>query len=186
MNKVIIFAAGGSLGFLAGWFVSKKFYEEEMNNKIEAEISDMRDYFKEKEAEIVKKVNKDLEDESEEMLKTHYEKPSLDELRNRYASTDEVEEYKEENMANYISPKIIPMDEYGEDDTYQSQELLYYQDNDTLLDEMETVIEDPGRIIGTALTKYNFDTNDETDIFVVNENLETYYHIHKIFSSWEG
>ena len=131
-------------------------------------------------------------------------KPSLESLRSKYTSEDtealqsdpeafngpseDEDDYdgEEDNRVNYIPPKLIPMDEFGEDMTYQSEELLFYQDNNVITDENDMVVEDPENLIGTALTKYGFEDNDESDIFVINDNLRSYYHVHKVFDRWEG
>lgn len=190
MNKAIIFAAGGALGFIAGWFAC----QNHLNQKVDEEVQQMREYFKKKEESLNEAVESVKENVGKSMeLVRKYEKPPLENYINKYTSSQETmpgpteEDYEEEEMGkNYIPPKIISLESYGEDDTYDEQELLYYQDNDTLVDEVDDVIEDPDHLIGTALTKYNFNTNDETDIYVVNENLSTYYHVHKVFDSWEG
>lgn len=190
MKGAIIFVAGGAIGFIAGWFACKN----NLNKKVDEEVQQMREYFKQKEDALGKAVEtvKDNVDKSMELVR-RYEKPPLESFTAKYKSSNEEipgpteEDYEEEEMGkNYIPPKIISLDSYGEEDEYDEQELLYYQDNDVLVDEVEDVIEDPDHLIGTALTKYDFKTNDETDIYVVNENLSTYYHIHKMFDSWEG
>ena len=90
----IIFSIGGAIGFLAGWFV----HEKHSRSQVEAEISEMRLHYNLKEQELLNRHKEVVEEAAavvvaEEVKK--FEKPSLNELKSRYTSTDDsdVEEF---------------------------------------------------------------------------------------------
>lgn len=188
MKQAIMFLSGFAIGCVGGYFFGKSKFEK----IAEEEISEMRSHYKEKLDEFVANAKETLEEKAETVIHNHnLDKPSLEELREKYMPStneppfDEEEEPPMDN--NYIPPRLISSEEYGEMVGYSYEELLYYQDNDTLINEDEEVIEDPAKIVGTAMIKYDFVSTNEEDIFVRNDNLRTDYHIHKVFNTpWEG
>ena len=62
--------------------------------------------------------------------------------------------------------------------------MTYYTEDDLLVTEENEVIEDVQRLIGDALTKYDFAKNDEKVIFVQNFELNTVYEIEKVWGSY--
>lgn len=105
---------------------------------------------------------------------------------------DEVEHYMDkvadERKSNSgKSPKIISERALGEvPEYYDSQTLYYYMYDHTLVDDADNVVDEPGYLIGDALTKYGFidDGNEETLIFVRNSELDTIYEIQKMHAAW--
>lgn len=78
-------------------------------------------------------------------------------------------------------PKIISEESLGDiPEYYDSETLFYYAEDDVLATESEEAIDDPERLVGDCLTKYNFKENDEERIFVRNWSLDTVYEIQKI------
>lgn len=109
----------------------------------------------------------------EEDPKEEYEESSEEEL------AMEMDKEREKNKGR--APKIISVDSLGELPNYVSHEtLFFYVLDETVTDENENVIDDPERLIGDALWKYNFAYNDdETTIYVRNYDLDTVYEVTK-------
>lgn len=85
------------------------------------------------------------------------------------------------------SPKIISAEAYGELPAHIDKKVLYlYTYDETVVDEDndDEPLTEPERLIGDALTKYDFIDNDERIIFVMNYALDTCYEIQKIDASW--
>lgn len=78
-------------------------------------------------------------------------------------------------------PKIISVDEYENlPPEIDTQTLYFYDLDETLVDDNDEEIEDPSRLIGDALTKYDFIDSDEKTIFVFNPALDTAYEIQRV------
>lgn len=82
-------------------------------------------------------------------------------------------------------PRIISADAYAELPAHIEKDVLYfYAYDEVLCDYEEEAIEDPGRLVGDALTKYGFIDSDERIIFVMNYAMDVCYEIQKINQSW--
>lgn len=94
--------------------------------------------------------------------------------------------FREHQKKKGRKPRIISVEEAANLPEYiETMTLFYYATNDVVVTEDEEVVEDPERIIGDALTKYDFANNDEMRIFVMNYSLDTCYEISKILGSYE-
>lgn len=114
------------------------------------------------------------------------------EVENEHPSDDEraVQEMekiayeRQENMGK--PPRIISIDQVGGLPSYISEEcLFYYPESDVLCTEDGAMIDEPGLLVGQALDKYDFRNSDETQIFVLNYQLDTCYDIQKVGGLYE-
>lgn len=81
-------------------------------------------------------------------------------------------------------PRIISYEAVTDLPSYIEQEdLFYYMDDDILANEAEEEL-DPETFVGDALRKYGFAYNDETEIYVMNYQLDTCYCITKVNSAF--
>lgn len=94
---------------------------------------------------------------------------------------------KTEEAAKRTPPKVISVEEYDdpEYDHYDKVTLYYYKDNNTLVDEDDTIIDDPVAYIGDSILKTGFDQNDEKALYVRNTSRGTDYEIGKVFGAFE-
>lgn len=113
---------------------------------------------------------------------------------------DEVSAWDEQFEANYIRglkesvemeshrhdrPKIIKHSQYGEYGTLTQAPLIYYQEDDTLVDpESDEVVEDLDLYVGNCLDKYGFRRNAESVLYVRNMFLGYDFEITKRFDSY--
>lgn len=105
-----------------------------------------------------------------------YEEVNLDE-----EAFDDHEKNKNRN------PKIISAEAYGGLPAHIEKKVLYlYAFDEIVVDEdnEDEPIDEPERLIGDALTKYNFIDNDESIIFVMNYSIDTCFEVQKIRAAW--
>lgn len=81
-------------------------------------------------------------------------------------------------------PRIISHEEYGLRPELDKIELYFYAGDSVLATEDGEIVTDEDALIGDALTKYGFNENDESVIFVRNESVGADYEITKTFSSY--
>lgn len=82
-------------------------------------------------------------------------------------------------------PKIISAEAYSNLPAHIDQQVMFfYYYDEVLCDENEEMIDEPGLLIGDALTKYDFADSDERCIFVMNYATDTCYEIQKVDASW--
>lgn len=99
--------------------------------------------------------------------------------------TAEEEAFDEHQKNMHKPPKIISADTYSELPAHIEKCVLYFYAYDEMLcDENEEPVEEPGRLIGDALTKYGFVDSDERIIFVMNYSMDIAYEIQKLDMSW--
>lgn len=99
--------------------------------------------------------------------------------------TPEEEANEEHEQNRHREPRIISYEKLGEIPNHYEEEALYYYTYDEVLttDEGE-VIEEPERLIGDALDKYDFRNNDEESIIVQNFALNKIYEISKFQAAY--
>ena len=170
-------------------------------DEIGKETEDFKEDFKEKEEIISSNEYRQVEivrrDDPSEAEVTNYEKFYT--LREELEAEDlhpmddgeEEEALEHGDMAvkephpSWIPPKIIKHNDYEEMSGYASCELHYYVGDGILMDaESEDIIDNPEALIGDALVKFSFATNDEQMIYVKNENDKTIYEVYKIFAAF--
>lgn len=98
-----------------------------------------------------------------------------------------------EDISTPREPKIIKAIDFGAEEGFKTQSLLYYQDNDILVIEEsedfdEDAIEDFSEqeaIVGDALVRYGFKDDDTRFIYVRNYQRMVDYEIEKVFDAYE-
>lgn len=101
--------------------------------------------------------------------------------------TPEEEAFDDYQQNKNRPPKIISAEDYEELPAYVEKNVLYLYAYDEMLvdgDNEDEPIDEPERLIGDALTKYDFVDSDERLIFVMNYALNTCYEIQKVDASW--
>lgn len=102
--------------------------------------------------------------------------------------SDQTEEYHDHHQSNKNrKPRIIALDSIGDvPGYYETETLFFYFEDCVLATEEGEVIEDPELFIGDALTKYDFENNDEEIIYVQNFQLDKIYEVQKILESYRN
>lgn len=180
MKNLLIFLGGAGIGSVVTWKLVEKYYVDLANQEIESVV----ETFKAREEELSNRtIVKDEKIESESLSKDklHYDN-TIDAMR--YVSEDLMK--LEENL---INPKgeeiiegtigditIIAPEEYGNEEGFDAKSWTYYAD-EVLVDEYETVVENPNDIIGDALT--HFGEYEDDSVYVRNANQKCDYEILK-------
>lgn len=169
LNKVLIFAAGATIGSVVTWAVMKSRYN--YNREIETEVGEYLGVPEEDKSEESDTVKVDISERepADEQTMIQYNK-----IVNDSGYSGVVEQKKEEDDVE--GPYIIPAEEFEEVDGYNSVTLYWYEDK-TLVDEMENEIDDPEDIIGYDALMYFEDYEDCDSVYVRNDARKTDYEI---------
>lgn len=193
-NKVLYFIAGLALGATATYFSVKTHYEK----LAEKEIEEMREYYKAKafdEIESVKEDDSSTENPSKmnkiinlSEVNKYDEKDytSYNKIREDYISEEAVSAAKEHPMDDeeYKEPYIIMGSEHPlVDSYYDAATLLYYTDDDILVDESTNELFDDIREVGYDNIEHFANSSDEV-CYIRNERLNMEYEIVKFHGSW--
>lgn len=210
MNKNLLIGLFGFVaGIVAGALGSKKYFEK----KADAEIEDMRQYYKEEKKQIYADFNETLgyiAEEEEEVNPIPQNLEEIEEAKKKLAEnnartvnyaemykskteeeSDSYEGSKSEKMNEEYDrnknkpPRIISYEEAGNlAEHIRAETLFYYTENDVVTDEDGNVIEDYPRLLGDCLEKYDFVDSDEMLIFVMNYELGICYEVQKIIDEF--
>ena len=178
LSNVVMFAAGAAIGSAVTWKLLKTKYEQ----LVEAEIEDMKEYYSRKEPKEPKK-DEDIEiwtdiDDEEDDIKPTPKTPSVREYAEKlqeqgYTNYSDMEKQREAD--DVAKPYVIPPDEFGEKDDYETYSLTLYAD-EILTDEQDMPIEDVDNVVGCeSLT--HFGEYEDDSVFVRNDKYKTDYEI---------
>lgn len=202
IKKGLIFAAGAGLGVLGSafffWRRSEKICNE-YEEKCAAEYEELKAELCLKQDYVSESLEKSQGDISEKTSKpsggrtdyTQFAKPDVKDVIKRAEDKLVAEEgpmEEDTKTPRLRGPRLIKAEDYGNNRTLEMQELFYYTDTCTLTDEEDEVIsgERAELLLGDALIKYGFDTNDEDTIYVRNERHGADYMITKIRAPYTG
>ncbi len=163
MNKpkdFVIFLCGAAVGAFLAWRYTKNKYED----ILQEEIDSVKKAFSKKSDENFN----DKEPVSEYVPTEHDVSVLTDELNKSYISPDE------EKTKSDI-PYIIPPEEFGEFEGYETISLTYYADG-ILADDNDVKIDDVEDIIGSESLEH-FGEYEDDSVFVRNDRLKSDYEI---------
>lgn len=149
--------------------------EEYKKESSDYTVYSSEDFFRDEEDPAEREFPQDDEPEEDDSE----DQDSLNERLGRSA-TEELQKNKKKR------PFIIKSEEFGHCEGYGEETLYYYLDDGALVNEKDEEIDEYELMIGNALTKYGFDTNDEHSIYVRNPNLEMDYEIIKVYQAFSG
>lgn len=166
MNKIIFaaFAAGAVLGILAAWKYSQC-HESEEDESFDEEF------------DISNADEGSVDDDSSEEEKAEAQQIIVD---SGYSEADTVSAVREE-------PYVIPSDEFGFFEDFETITLTYYAD-DILADDADHIIEDKDETVGGDALSRLRNTDDET-VYVRDEKRKVDYEIcydYKTFAEVTG
>lgn len=176
-----IFAIGAAIGSAATWYISKKRYEQAIQEEIDSvkqafnykkTVDEMADGFRKGFKEGIEKFEEKMKNENNEIKEkidvVEYAKRLNQESYTDYSSKSEE---KDEDFA----PVVIPPEEFGEYFDYDKISLTYYADH-VLVDENDELIEDVEGCVGFDSLNH-FGEYEDDSVFVRNDRLKTYYEI---------
>lgn len=206
MKQLIYLAIGAAVGFASGYFVGKKLEER----RSEKELNDLSAYYDASKRYI--RYNSEETDqnaeEKEDRPKPESRKEAVRKIRESKAekvinytayygddsNSDDSYEDTPEMAANRFHdenknrpPELISMDEYNSGSFpphFDSQILFYYAFDETVTDEDECMIDEPGHLIGRVMEESGFIEDDTMQIYVVNYQTDCIYEVNKILASY--
>lgn len=180
LSKILIFAAGLTVGSAVTWKILKKKYERLATEEIELAL--------EKFSKLTKKLSEDIPEEEPK-------EESQDELESENDNSEsEITEFEDKitqlGYADYSSmsnnrggiksvtkPRVITPEEFDMEDEYEIVSLSYYTDG-VLADEFGNIIDDVDGTVGCdSLNHFGDYENDPDCVYVKNDELRTVYEI---------
>ena len=185
MNQTIIFCGGVVVGGVIGYFIGKK-REESFR---EAEIASIKEAY----GHDNKKKNV-ASTENMERSVASVERPSdgMKKMKLSYIPDDDKsgdDEWDEADKQNPVEPEMVPYvispDAFAnEKPEYAKITLVYYEDNEVLINDQEECI-DIGTDIGYDAINH-FGEYEKDAVYIRNEQLGNDYEVLLEHASWEG
>lgn len=191
LGHVVYFTAGALIGASVTYFLTKKAIEKRAFDLAEEEIHAVK--------ETYNLIRSSKRTEEEERQRTHEYLEVLD--RQQYAAqSEEPEEFVEENLdavheesedvttwdRSRDEPYVISTDEYMNDaDEYDKLVLTYFEADNTLVDEADTIIPDVEGTVGAAnLLNFGAGSKDKNVVYIRNDRQENDYEVIRNMSSY--
>lgn len=175
LSKVLIFATGVAIGSVASWQLLKTKYEQISREEIES----VKAAFSRKEKDIEKENDKTYNDSSESVDGKKYEQIIKDNGYMNYSGVDTKE------VDDMEKPYVIPPEEYGELDDYETIELTYYADG-ILTDDRDDIIDDDiDNIVGDDFADH-FGEYEDDSVFIRNDRLKCDYAIQRELETYRN
>lgn len=181
----VTFTLGAAVGSVAAWGLLKSKYQR----LAKEEIEEVREYYRQKEAEIEAEVDADVHASDWEACDENGEEESYDE----YMVVEDPDMLKYEALAESYTdqeggsgtltfnptddvPHVITPEEFASDDEYQAECLTLYACG-TLTDDFDNEIEDIPAMVGDALE--HFGEYEDDTVYVRNDRYKCIYEITK-------
>lgn len=187
MNKytgALSFIFGAGLGAATAWYFLKTKYEAIAQEEIES----VKETYAKREEESNKKTEPETDPDEAAKKRLARNKPDISVYTKQigklkytgyFDEEKSEEEHVEESRVIQEHPYVIPPEEFGEFDDYETLSLYYfvgYPDEKVLADEDYEIIEDVDNIVGVdALT--HFGEYEEDSVYVRNDRLRCDYEI---------
>ena len=192
---------GTAIGGAAGFFISKRYWEKKCNEEIIAYKKYMNDKYgtTKPNCTVTNTPEEKTTDISTEEVKeepAHKDQRVVMGAASEESDPEEKVDYmayskrpimeKEERVVydKHTEPYLISIEDVGTLPDYEEDTLLYYVPDDILTSEMDEIIEDPAQLVGDALTKFGFKTNNkEKDVWVrcPRPAIMTEFHVVKVY-----
>lgn len=176
LKNVLIFGAG----LITGSICSIQIVKERLKEDAELEISEMREYYREKMKECKKEETITKEDEEFEPIEDVIEKEEkiMSEIIQDKGYDNQEKEEKKEQTDTWDIPYVINEEEYGAEDDYDTEVLTYFADK-VLVDEVDEIIEDIDTVVGLGNLSIFEEFEGAKVVYVRNEIYKTDFMICK-------
>lgn len=175
VKYALIFIAGAMLGAVSAVAMVKEKYE----SLAQIEIESIRKYYKEK---LQKQ-----EEKKEEVKEPVSEMKEYEDITNNYkGNTVEEKPFIQKGdqiIDPYDLPYIINVEDFGENEDYDTMTLTYFSDK-VLVDDVDDVIEDQDTVVGLENLKIFEEFDGCTTIYVRNDIWKTDFEIIKDDWNW--
>ena len=179
-STIIAFAVGAAAGAVTSWLMTKSYYDK----LVKEEIQSVKDTYKKKYKGYEGEHNPTEEDDSTEEAPESPRAAKLREYKERIAEfgySDEEDDEKEET-SHAEKPYVIPPEEFGEDENYDTETLTYFDDG-VLADDFGNMIRDIESLVGEESLN-RFGEYEDDAVHVKNDVAKTYFEILKDERTW--
>lgn len=187
------FILGAGVGIAGTYIFMKNRYDELLTSYID----DDEDYsYKFSEEEELELVNPNPEviigqgARTKEQYTNYSKMYSDDKKEGESMDTDEImeEEVEIKVEASSKSNDILEIDssEFGSVPLYDQESIMYYEEDGTITDERDNIIDNPTDIVGSIIEDSGFDNDERESMFIRNLKLATEYEIIKIHSAYDA
>ena len=165
---IAAFIFGAAIGSVVTWKLVRTKYEQIAQAEIDA-------FYEQLDREVEETATKEFQEEIEEPeVQTEVKEYTEEIEKNNYISYSK-RDIEEKEVSDVKKPYVIPPEEFGERDNYDTETLFYYEDK-VLADDSDNEIVDVEKLVGRdSLT--HFGEYEDDSVFVRNESLKTDYEI---------
>lgn len=163
IKNIIIFSSGVVVGVLATY----KYFEVKSEKRINDEVQEIRDYYKESETHDTRyrdRIKEEVDEDYKEAVRDY----------TSYATSKPVKKKEEKELLPYI----IEPDSFGEEEDYEQIYLTWYAGDNHLADDMDELIDDIDGTVGIDNLKEIGKYEDDI-LHIRNDELKCYYEICK-------
>lgn len=164
---VLAFTLGAAVGSVATWQVLEKKIEAKYEALVQEEIESI------KEVSARKNNTEPVEEDTDQNENKESEGYDVNEYSSLLKNEGYTEEYEEVKKVD--EPYVIPPDEFGELDEYETISLTYYSDG-YLVDDMGELVEDVEDVVGLDF-KERFGEYEDDCVYVRNDSRKADYEI---------
>ena len=203
MNKftILAFAVGAAVGSAATWYFVKTKYERLAQEEIDS-VKETFAGFKKPEVDDKPQegdhviydgeeyvVGPEVTLEASDATVAEYAKLLASQGYTNYSNAENIPEeippepVTDKTEARDNAPYVIPPDQFGEFDDYDTISLMYYADG-TLCDDNDEILEDPDNVVGPGATDH-FGEYDDDVVYVRNDRLKVDYEILRSLKTYE-
>jgi hypothetical protein len=193
------FGCGAVVGGITGYFVAENRLRTKYNQIADDEIEHMKDFYREKEMELLDEQKKIANQPKPDLDKVRVISeregylPPKEGLTEVEPEEGEEEETEDENAFvdlpgwNYDQqlagrtadkPFIMHLEEYQQSECSHQVTITYFEGDDVLIDESDEVISKKDEVVGMEnLAKFGFGSGDRNVVYVRNPKLDIEYEI---------
>lgn len=176
--NVMIFACGAAIGSVVTWKVVKTKYER----IAQEEIDSVKEYYANKNAAVIDETEEVEEETVEEKTEESDNTETNVAVGARQAYADVLKDlgYTNENASKATNqrPYVIPLQSFGEFETYTCITLVCYADDVVTDYDSGELLEDAERLIGPNVSDHFGDYPEEPDVvYIRNEQLGIDYEV---------
>lgn len=168
LSSILIFAAGAAVGSVVTW----KLIEARYKKIVEEECESMDEYYRNKYGVEEAEPTEEDHDADGQIDIREYAKKLADQ---KYVNYSNIEKEEREEVDNVERPYVIPPEEYGELEGYETVTLYFHADG-VLTDDQNEVVEDVDDVVGADFSEH-FGEYEDDSVFVRNDAKSVDYEI---------
>jgi hypothetical protein len=167
LSKILIFATGAAIGSVVTW----KLINDKCDQRVKNELESMDEYYRTKYG--VEEPEEEADEEIDEQMDIRQYSDLLG--SSGYVDYTTANKSDEEEVDNVDRPYVIPPEELGELDGYETRTLYFHSDG-VLTDDQGELIDDADDVVGEDFSEH-YGEYEEDSVCVRNDAKRTDYEI---------